>query len=196
MVQKENIGDFDNNTAHNALLDCDTWSDRYAALAGRLDVAMQAPNVARQKASFKQLREHLHNYPRESYDVSAAYLPRPSDAFSLADMRHLRSLMDNQRRDGHHALEVYAGDIHQKRVRTPHLTPSASVSKRLKVSSSTANIARQSHATRRGSVIGSRAQVWHGTAAETSGGLTKSKLMKNRAGRIVSRKASKRARQA
>jgi len=35
---------------------------------------------------------------------------------------------------------------------------------------------------------GTRAQVWHGTARHTSGGLTKSDLMKNKAGRIVSRK--------
>jgi hypothetical protein len=36
--------------------------------------------------------------------------------------------------------------------------------------------------------IGSRAQVWHGTAKKTSGGLTKSHLFKNKHGRIVSRK--------
>lgn len=36
--------------------------------------------------------------------------------------------------------------------------------------------------------IGSRAQVWHGTAKKTSGGLTKSDLVKNKHGRIVSRK--------
>jgi hypothetical protein len=36
--------------------------------------------------------------------------------------------------------------------------------------------------------IGTRAQVWHGTAKKTSGGLTKSALMKNKHGRIVSRK--------
>jgi len=35
--------------------------------------------------------------------------------------------------------------------------------------------------------VGTRAQVWHGTAKKTSGGLTKSHLMKNKAGRIVSR---------
>lgn len=35
---------------------------------------------------------------------------------------------------------------------------------------------------------GTRAQVWHGTARHTSGGLTKMDLMKNKAGRIVSRK--------
>lgn len=36
--------------------------------------------------------------------------------------------------------------------------------------------------------FGSRAQVWHGTAEKTKGGLTKSKLMKNKHGRIVSRR--------
>ena len=36
--------------------------------------------------------------------------------------------------------------------------------------------------------VGSRAEVWHGTAKKTSGGLTKSHLMKNKNGRIVSRK--------
>ena len=35
--------------------------------------------------------------------------------------------------------------------------------------------------------IGTRAQVWHGTAYKTSGGLTKSHLMQNHAGRIVSK---------
>jgi hypothetical protein len=35
--------------------------------------------------------------------------------------------------------------------------------------------------------IGSRAEVWHGNAFKTSGGLTKSHLMKNKSGRIVSR---------
>jgi hypothetical protein len=35
---------------------------------------------------------------------------------------------------------------------------------------------------------GSRAQVWHGTAKHTSGGLTKKNLMMNKWGRIVSRK--------
>lgn len=35
---------------------------------------------------------------------------------------------------------------------------------------------------------GSRAQVWHGTAKHTSGGLTKKHLMMNKWGRIVSRK--------
>ena len=36
-------------------------------------------------------------------------------------------------------------------------------------------------------LIGSRAQVWHDTAYKTSGGLTKSGLIKNKAGRIVSK---------
>lgn len=36
--------------------------------------------------------------------------------------------------------------------------------------------------------IGSRAEVWHGTAKKTSGGLTKSQLIKNKHGRIVSKK--------
>lgn len=37
-------------------------------------------------------------------------------------------------------------------------------------------------------IIGSRAQVWHGTATHTSGGLTKDDLMKNKHGRIVSKR--------
>jgi hypothetical protein len=36
--------------------------------------------------------------------------------------------------------------------------------------------------------IGTRAQVWHGTAKKTSGGLTKTQLMMNKHGRIVSRR--------
>lgn len=36
-------------------------------------------------------------------------------------------------------------------------------------------------------LIGSRAQVYHGTAYKTSGGLVKDKLMMNKHGRIVSR---------
>jgi hypothetical protein len=36
--------------------------------------------------------------------------------------------------------------------------------------------------------IGTRAQVWHGTAKKTSGGLTKTHLMMNKHGRIVSRR--------
>jgi hypothetical protein len=36
--------------------------------------------------------------------------------------------------------------------------------------------------------FGSRAQVWHGTAKKTSGGLTKKHLMMNKHGRIVSRR--------
>jgi DVNP family len=38
--------------------------------------------------------------------------------------------------------------------------------------------------------IGSRAQVFHGTAHHTSGGLTKDKLMQKKDGKIVSRRAS------
>jgi len=37
------------------------------------------------------------------------------------------------------------------------------------------------------SLIGTRAQVWHGTAYKTSGGLTHIDLIKNKAGRIVSK---------
>jgi len=36
-------------------------------------------------------------------------------------------------------------------------------------------------------LMGSRAQVWHGTAYKTSGGLTKTHLMQNKSGRIVSK---------
>ena len=36
--------------------------------------------------------------------------------------------------------------------------------------------------------VGSKAQVFHGTAKHTSGGLVKSNLMKTKAGRIVSKK--------
>lgn len=36
-------------------------------------------------------------------------------------------------------------------------------------------------------LIGTRAQVWHGTAYKTTGGLTKSDLFQNKAGRIVSK---------
>jgi len=41
--------------------------------------------------------------------------------------------------------------------------------------------------------VGSRAEVYHGNAQHTSGGLTKDKLMKNKEGRIVSIKASQSA---
>ena len=37
-------------------------------------------------------------------------------------------------------------------------------------------------------VVGTKAEVWHGTADKTSGGLTKDKLMKNKNGRIVSKR--------
>jgi hypothetical protein len=36
--------------------------------------------------------------------------------------------------------------------------------------------------------IGSRAQVWHGTAVKTSGGLRRKDLMMNKHGRIVSKR--------
>jgi hypothetical protein len=36
--------------------------------------------------------------------------------------------------------------------------------------------------------VGTKAQVWHGTAKHTSGGLTRKDLMKTRKGRIVSKK--------
>ena len=39
-------------------------------------------------------------------------------------------------------------------------------------------------------IIGSRAQVMHGTADHTSGGLKKGDLKYNKSGRIVSRKKS------
>lgn len=35
---------------------------------------------------------------------------------------------------------------------------------------------------------GSKAQVWHGTVDKTAGGLTKKDLMKNKHGRIISRR--------
>jgi hypothetical protein len=41
---------------------------------------------------------------------------------------------------------------------------------------------------------GTRAQVWHGTAKKTKGGLTKQNLFKKK-GRIKSKKASKKAKQ-
>ena len=40
-------------------------------------------------------------------------------------------------------------------------------------------------------LVGSRAQVWHGTAYKTSGGLTKKDLTKNKHGHIVSAKKFK-----
>jgi hypothetical protein len=36
-------------------------------------------------------------------------------------------------------------------------------------------------------LIGTRAQVWHGTAYKTTGGLTKNHIMQNKNGRIVSK---------
>lgn len=41
--------------------------------------------------------------------------------------------------------------------------------------------------------VGSRAEVWHGTAKHTSGGLTKKGLLQNKWGRIVSAKKHKTA---
>jgi len=43
-------------------------------------------------------------------------------------------------------------------------------------------------ATRKIMTSGSKAQVWHGNAKHTPGGLTKKDLMKTRKGRIVSKK--------
>ena len=37
-------------------------------------------------------------------------------------------------------------------------------------------------------LVGTRAQVWHGTAYKTTGGLKKPDLMQNKSGRIVSEK--------
>jgi len=42
--------------------------------------------------------------------------------------------------------------------------------------------------TRKVSTVGSKAQVWHGTAKHTPGGLTRKDLMKTKKGRIVSRR--------
>ena len=42
-------------------------------------------------------------------------------------------------------------------------------------------------------LVGSRAQVWHGTAYKTSGGLKKRDLHKNKHGRIVSKRKFKTA---
>jgi hypothetical protein len=42
--------------------------------------------------------------------------------------------------------------------------------------------------TRKMPASGSKAQVWHGTARHTPGGLTRKDLMKTKKGRIVSRK--------
>lgn len=44
--------------------------------------------------------------------------------------------------------------------------------------------------------VGSRAEVWHGTARQTSGGLRKADLMKNKSGRLVSRKKHAQGREA
>jgi hypothetical protein len=42
--------------------------------------------------------------------------------------------------------------------------------------------------TRKMPATGSKAQVWHGTARHTPGGLTRKDLMKTKKGRIVSRR--------
>jgi hypothetical protein len=42
--------------------------------------------------------------------------------------------------------------------------------------------------TRKLKAVGTKAQVWHGSAKHTSGGLTRKDLMKTKKGRIVSRK--------
>lgn len=44
--------------------------------------------------------------------------------------------------------------------------------------------------------IGSRAEVWNGSARKTSGGLTRADLIKNKHGRIVSRKKQEAGRKA
>lgn len=44
------------------------------------------------------------------------------------------------------------------------------------------------HLTSHIKAVGSKAQVFHGTAMHTSGGLHKDDLMKNKGGRIVSKK--------
>ena len=51
------------------------------------------------------------------------------------------------------------------------------------------NMAHQSGG-KRHKMVGSRAQVWHGTAKKTSGGLMRKHLKKNKHGRIVSKKMS------
>ena len=43
-------------------------------------------------------------------------------------------------------------------------------------------------ATRKVQTVGSKSQVWHGTANHTPGGLHKTDLMKTKKGRIVSKK--------
>lgn len=51
------------------------------------------------------------------------------------------------------------------------------------------NVTRKNNVQHGGMItVGSSAQVFHGTAKHTSGGLTKKDLMKTKAGRIVSKK--------
>lgn len=52
------------------------------------------------------------------------------------------------------------------------------------------NGGQQQNGGRRKSAVGSRAQVWHGTADHTSGNLKKKDLMMNKHGRIVSKAKS------
>ena len=47
-----------------------------------------------------------------------------------------------------------------------------------------------------GSKIGSKKDVWHGLAQKTSGGLRKKDLIRNKSGKIVSKKKSKLGKQA
>ena len=44
------------------------------------------------------------------------------------------------------------------------------------------------HGVTHSKLIGSRAEVWHKTAYKTTGGLTRSHLLQNKSGRIVSRR--------
>lgn len=53
---------------------------------------------------------------------------------------------------------------------------------------STNNVTRKNMEGGKMPAIGTKAQVWHGTAKHTSGGLTRKDLMKTRKGRIVSKK--------
>jgi hypothetical protein len=59
---------------------------------------------------------------------------------------------------------------------------------RLKVERQMANRKTRKQSGGAQATIGSKAQVFHGTAKHTSGGLTRKDLMKTKAGRIVSKK--------
>jgi hypothetical protein len=52
----------------------------------------------------------------------------------------------------------------------------------------TAGLSMRGGGTRKVKAVGSKAEVYHGTAKHTSGGLKKKDLMKTKKGRIVSRK--------